>query len=595
MPPRCRFRANFADLSGRVEAALLNPLGAANSLPNVNPVPPLNRAHYPKVKYWDRETWANFCRQNQHSKGDSQDTGVRGGTRCTQDINVAARYIQYSDGSVVSGQRAAAMRRSLDTLFAEIHSKGASKPSFKKLSAGVLAYIHHHMELSYEELRYCSNHWKTDVLGSDRYSPWYNQNVRKPALAAVKEEPLGAESTDTDMTTRKHSHDVSSDTVPASKKARSSSKSATSATYALLVVDDNNNGNTSSDISADPQPLHFDVSDTFEAIDEGPPSLDEQDPQNASSETVDSRGKLGLTAGDGSDTRNTNKYGTLVELARVVSGVPRAILEPSMAVSMEAPVRLPEVPENDTNSCEPRPNHLAASPTTKNASSETVDSRGKLGLTAGDGSDTRNTDKSGALVELARVVSGAPRAVLEPSMGVPVHAPSRLPEIPKQAPIALLKITGPFASMPTPKALANTLQTASTGGTVMLASNTTANAPVVASTSPSASTSPAISTLPGASGPSALVATSAKGVWQRTTTLLTPRRVSQAYSFLSLLTCHNRNLFAKHYIEHHGKSLREDVEAAWVALGLAGQKEWGGKSKAAKLKTTAKPTATAIS
>ena len=71
----------------------------------------------------------------------------KGKTRVTQDINVMARYIDNSDGTIVNGHQVTDMRAVANQVFHQLLKCNATAPKFKLISRDVINFFLQEMYL----------------------------------------------------------------------------------------------------------------------------------------------------------------------------------------------------------------------------------------------------------------------------------------------------------------------------------------------------------------------------------------------------------------------------------------------------------------
>ncbi|KAF8164217.1 hypothetical protein K438DRAFT_1775553 [Mycena galopus ATCC 62051] len=74
-----------------------------------------DRKHYPDVVFWTRKAFKD-SRNPQDIATMNSMPGKRGGSRAAKDINVMNLYLENSDGSIISGHEAAAIRKTQSTI-----------------------------------------------------------------------------------------------------------------------------------------------------------------------------------------------------------------------------------------------------------------------------------------------------------------------------------------------------------------------------------------------------------------------------------------------------------------------------------------------
>ncbi|THU87218.1 hypothetical protein K435DRAFT_867505 [Dendrothele bispora CBS 962.96] len=136
---------------------------------------PLKREDYPDVKFWTRKAWKE---EEDRQKALSRGKGQRGGTRAAKGINVAQRYIEMDDGTVIDGTRAASIRRLARQMWAQFRSEGKEPTTWEGAIDDIVRRFNRALWTAFPELRLCAENWKLHYLATTLYSGWYrNRNL----------------------------------------------------------------------------------------------------------------------------------------------------------------------------------------------------------------------------------------------------------------------------------------------------------------------------------------------------------------------------------------------------------------------------------
>ena len=118
---------------------------------------PLRREDYPNIRFWTRQDWNSSLQENAVLEIDQDEDGeafpdpgpdeleephqppARGKRRAAQGINVAMKYIEREDGTVVDGFYAAEIRRYARSLWAQMALDNKLPATWSDVDAGSLA------------------------------------------------------------------------------------------------------------------------------------------------------------------------------------------------------------------------------------------------------------------------------------------------------------------------------------------------------------------------------------------------------------------------------------------------------------------------
>lgn len=190
----------------------------ANTIPHHTA---LRREDYPNVRFWTRQDW-NAATQEQvleidqpndsesfpdldAEEGDESNdpcapspagpAHARGKHRSSQGINVAMKYIELEDGSVVDGYRAAEIRRFARSLWVQMALNDKLPKVWGDADAASLATYNESMAQRFQELRLCASDWKANLVATDNYPSWRYNWLRKQNKNSI----TGKHTIDTDL------------------------------------------------------------------------------------------------------------------------------------------------------------------------------------------------------------------------------------------------------------------------------------------------------------------------------------------------------------------------------------------------------------
>jgi hypothetical protein len=148
---------------------------------------PLRPEDYPKIKYWFKRQWTEFC-SNDHPTNATSGPQARGRSRAAQGINVSMQYVELEDGSTISGDRATEIRKFARAIWVSV-SKTDTPPS--KWGQADIQIRHQYlfaMGSRFPELRFCDLEWKTDQIATDNYPSWYTNWLGRRDTQNLKKE-----------------------------------------------------------------------------------------------------------------------------------------------------------------------------------------------------------------------------------------------------------------------------------------------------------------------------------------------------------------------------------------------------------------------
>ncbi|KAL6309828.1 hypothetical protein BKA93DRAFT_746121 [Sparassis latifolia] len=148
-----------------------------------NPIPPLERAEYPSVRFWYRQEYDAHIRELSESRSITQIDEDE-----SEDGPKKPRYLENKDGTPFNKAQMKAATRVMREIWAELHCRDdvSYLPStWSKKMADIAAFFYREMNLRIPELAYCHGDWKAEKLATDNYSQWTppKKNKKKQSLS----------------------------------------------------------------------------------------------------------------------------------------------------------------------------------------------------------------------------------------------------------------------------------------------------------------------------------------------------------------------------------------------------------------------------
>ncbi|GBE79849.1 hypothetical protein SCP_0210500 [Sparassis crispa] len=148
-----------------------------------NPIPPLERAEYPSVRFWYRQEYDAHIRELSESRSITQIDEDE-----SEDGPKKPRYLENKDGTPFNKAQMKAATRVMREIWAELHCRDdvSYLPStWSKKTADIAAFFYREMNLRIPELAYCHGDWKAEKLATDNYSQWTppKKNKKKQSLS----------------------------------------------------------------------------------------------------------------------------------------------------------------------------------------------------------------------------------------------------------------------------------------------------------------------------------------------------------------------------------------------------------------------------
>ena len=176
----------------------------------------LRREDYPHVRFWTRQEW-NAASQEQIlevseqpdeseafpdldiEEGDAPKellpagpVCARGKHRSSQGINVAMKYIELEDGTVIDGYRASDIRRYARSLWVQMALDNKLPKAWGNADAASLSTYNESMAQRFPELRLCASDWKANLVAIDNYPSWRHNWLKRQNkdVSSVPKRPI---------------------------------------------------------------------------------------------------------------------------------------------------------------------------------------------------------------------------------------------------------------------------------------------------------------------------------------------------------------------------------------------------------------------
>ena len=175
--------------------------------------PALHCEDYPRVRFWTRQDW-NAASQDQILELEQPDeseafpelnieegdepkepspTGpacTRGKHRSAQGINVAMKYIEDEEGTVIDRYRAAEMRRYARSLWVQMALDNKLPKAWGNADAASLSTYNDSMAQRFLELCLCASDWKANMVAIDNYPSWRHNWLKKQNKDSTSKRPI---------------------------------------------------------------------------------------------------------------------------------------------------------------------------------------------------------------------------------------------------------------------------------------------------------------------------------------------------------------------------------------------------------------------
>jgi hypothetical protein len=141
------------------------------SAPSVEPVP--LKENYPQVDYWHKRDWISSKKITKGTSDLNDEKPSRGGKRASQGINVAMKYIQDEDGTVIDGHRTTHMRTIAAGIWGALADAGVAPLTWGKGALGIREEYNKEMRRHFLELALCESDWKAEQIAIDNYPSFH--------------------------------------------------------------------------------------------------------------------------------------------------------------------------------------------------------------------------------------------------------------------------------------------------------------------------------------------------------------------------------------------------------------------------------------
>jgi hypothetical protein len=148
---------------------------------------PARREDYPDVQFWTKRDWLDRSAEEDDAMV-LDNSSRRGKTRASQGVNVAMRYVEEQDGTVVDGHRATEMRRYARLIWVHMAKEGGPPPSWGKADVKLSQAYCREMCQRFPELKLCNLDWKADQIATDNYPSWYKNWLEHSQKVGMKQE-----------------------------------------------------------------------------------------------------------------------------------------------------------------------------------------------------------------------------------------------------------------------------------------------------------------------------------------------------------------------------------------------------------------------
>jgi hypothetical protein len=155
-------------------------------------IAPLNRENYPNVKFWFKRHWTEFSNDQLTDITLPVGTQSRGRARASLNVNVAMRYVEMEDGSLIDGDRASVIRKFARAIWVSFGKRGRAPARWGQAEVEIRKEYCQEMNSRFPELRLCELDWKSEQVATDNYPSWYATWASKlKELKPVKQENEG--------------------------------------------------------------------------------------------------------------------------------------------------------------------------------------------------------------------------------------------------------------------------------------------------------------------------------------------------------------------------------------------------------------------
>lgn len=169
---------------GNVRPDTIGLTAKLDGLSNRPPPPPPLKSDYPRILYWQQNTYKNRKKNGVSSVETVR--GAKGGGRAAQGINVGMLWIETEDGEIIDGHLAADMRRHARSIWRQFVLAGVAPEKWGQAGVQVQTLFIVEMETRYPVLALCDDHWKARKIATGFYPSFYQRN--RDGLKSIKSE-----------------------------------------------------------------------------------------------------------------------------------------------------------------------------------------------------------------------------------------------------------------------------------------------------------------------------------------------------------------------------------------------------------------------
>lgn len=163
------------------------------------PLPQLDREHFPEVRQWFPTAYNDLRRAGEGSVED--DFPVEG-----PKPSILSSFMEDKHGCLIAMSTRSSMRALAKRFFWQILRNGRAPAKWGDVSLDVSNELIYLLESNYEWLRYCEDHWKARKVAINSYPQWYREalpryNTEKARAKAAQggmSQPLDTEVIDVD-------------------------------------------------------------------------------------------------------------------------------------------------------------------------------------------------------------------------------------------------------------------------------------------------------------------------------------------------------------------------------------------------------------
>lgn len=128
------------------------------------------------MKFWFKRHWTGFLNdQLTDITSDASPAGIqsRGRARASLNVNVAMRYVEMEDGTLIDGDRASEIRKFARAIWVSFGKRGRAPAKWGQADVETRKEYCQEMNSRFPELRFCDLDWKSEQVATDNYPSWY--------------------------------------------------------------------------------------------------------------------------------------------------------------------------------------------------------------------------------------------------------------------------------------------------------------------------------------------------------------------------------------------------------------------------------------